>query len=77
MMACRNGRRFMGVSMRKSALLLAVLMVAAAPATALAAKKKAGPVDPNANAKKFVTSAAQQPVHIWNGLWSPWWAARK
>jgi hypothetical protein len=63
--------------MRKSALLLAVLMVAAAPATALAAKKKAGPADPNANAKKFVASAAQQPVHIWRGMWSPWWVAQK
>jgi hypothetical protein len=64
--------------MRKSALLLAVLMVAAAPATALAAKKKAAaPADPNANAKKFVASAAQQPVHIWRGMWSPWWVAQK
>lgn len=64
--------------MRKSAFLLAVLMIAAAPATALAAKKKAAaPADPNANGKKFVVAAWQQPVHIWNGLWSPWWVAKK
>jgi hypothetical protein len=64
--------------MRKSALLLAVLMIAAAPATALAAKKKAAaPADPNANGKKFVMAAAQQPVAIWNGMWSPWWVAKK
>jgi hypothetical protein len=66
------------MSMRKSAFLLAVLMIAAAPATALAAKKKAAaPADPNANGKKFVVAAWQQPVHIWNGLWSPWWVAKK
>ena len=64
--------------MRKSAFLLAVLMIAAAPATALAAKKKAAaPADPNANGKKFVVAAWQQPVHIWNGLCSPWWVAKK
>lgn len=63
--------------MRKSALLLAVLMIAAAPATALAAKKKAGPSDPNANGKKFVMAAWQQPVYIWQGMWSPWWVAKK
>ncbi len=63
--------------MRKSAFLLAVLMIAAAPATALAAKKKAGPVDPNANSKKFVAAAWQQPVNIWKGLWTPWWVAKK
>ncbi len=63
--------------MRKSALLLAVLMIAAAPATALAAKKKAGPADPNANSKKFVMAAWQQPGHIWTGMWSPWWVAKK
>jgi hypothetical protein len=63
--------------MRKSALLLAVLMVAAAPATALAAKKKAAPADPNANGKKFVMAAFQQPVTMWQGMWSPWWVAKK
>jgi hypothetical protein len=62
--------------MRKSALILALVMVAAAPATALAKKAKA-PADPNAPAKKFVTAAAQQPVAIWNGLWSPWWVVKK
>lgn len=63
--------------MRRSAVLLAILMIAAAPATALAAKKKAAPADPNANGKKFVMAAWQQPVHIWNGMWSPWWVAKK
>ena len=62
--------------MRKSALILAIIMVAAAPAAALAAKAKA-PADPNAPAKKFVTAASQQPVVIWNGMWSPWVAKKK
>ncbi len=62
--------------MRKSALILAIVMVAAAPATALAKKAKA-PANPNAPAVKFVNTAAQQPVVIWNGMWSPWWVAKK
>jgi hypothetical protein len=62
--------------MRKSALILAIIMVAAAPATALAKKAKA-PADPNAPAKKFAANGFQQPVVIWNGLWSPWWVAKK
>jgi hypothetical protein len=89
--SCFLARRFMhhfqvagfaglhwGKSMRKSVLVLAVVMIAAAPATALAAKKKAAaPADPNANAKKFVTAAWQQPGHVWKGMWTPWWAAKK
>lgn len=62
--------------MRKSALILAVIMVAAAPATALAKKAKA-PADPNAAGKKFAAAGFQQPVVIWNGMWSPWWVAKK
>jgi len=59
--------------MRKSALMLAVLMVAAAPATALAAKKQTQ-TDPNANSRKFIASAWQQPVNIWKGIWAPFTA---
>lgn len=62
--------------MRKSALILAVIMVAAAPATALAKKAKA-PADPNAPAKRFAAAGFQQPVVLWNGMWSPWWVAKK
>jgi hypothetical protein len=64
------------IIMRKSTLVLALIMVAAAPVTALAAKAKA-PADPNAPGKKLVVAAAQQPVVIWNGMWSPWWVAKK
>ena len=62
--------------MRKSVLILAIVMVAAAPATALAKKAKA-PADPNAPAKKFVVAGLQQPVVMWNGMWSPWWVGKK
>jgi hypothetical protein len=60
--------------MRKSALILAIIMVAAAPATVFAKK---APADPNAPAKKFATTGLQQPLVIWNGMWSPWWVAKK
>ena len=63
--------------MRRSALILAVIMVAAAPATALAAKKAKAPADPNAAGKKFAMAGFQQPVVMWNGMWSPWWVAKK
>lgn len=56
--------------MRKSALMLAALMVAAAPTAALAAKK-AAPANPNANTQKFLSSAAEQPGHVVKGLMSP------
>lgn len=62
--------------MRRSALILAIIMVAAAPATALAAKAKA-PADPNANSKKFVAAAFQQPVVLVTGVATPWWVAKK
>lgn len=62
--------------MRKSALLLAVVMIAAAPATAFAKKAKA-PADLNANGKKFVAAAWQQPVNVLKGLTTPWWVAKK
>jgi len=51
--------------MRKSALILAALMIAAAPTAALAAKKAKAPADPNAAGKKFVTEAFMQPVYAW------------
>lgn len=62
--------------MRKSALILAVIMVAAAPATAFAKKAKA-PADPNANGRKFVTAAFQQPVTLVQGVLTPWWVVKK
>ena len=51
--------------MRKCALALAIVMIAAAPTAALAAKKNAAPADPNAPAKKFVTEGLMQPVYAW------------
>jgi hypothetical protein len=60
--------------MRKSALVLAVMTIAAAPSAALAAKAKA-PADPNAAGKAFVRAAGQQPVIIWQKMWQPWWVA--
>jgi hypothetical protein len=63
--------------MRRSALILAVLMVAAAPATAFAAKKAAAPADPNANGKKFVAAGFNQPVVLWQAASKPWWVAKK
>jgi hypothetical protein len=51
--------------MRRSALVLAIIMIAAAPTAALAAKKAAAPADLNAPAKKFVTEGFMQPVYLW------------
>jgi hypothetical protein len=65
------------IIMRRSALILAIIMVAAAPATALAAKKAKAPADPNAAGKKFAAAGFQQPLVIWNGMWSPWVAKKK
>ncbi|MBZ0139750.1 MAG: hypothetical protein K8H87_08225 [Pseudorhodoplanes sp.] len=62
--------------MRKSALLLAIVMIAAAPATAFAKKAKA-PADPNATSKNFVAAAWQQPGHVLKGMTTPWWTAKK
>ena len=50
--------------MRKSALVLAIIMIAAAPTAALAAKKATAPADPNAAGKKFVYEAFMQPVYL-------------
>ena len=52
--------------MRKSALILAIIMVAAAPATAFAKKAKA-PADPNATARNSSPPAFQQPVTLVKG----------
>jgi len=54
--------------MRKSALFLAIAMIAAAPSVALAAKKGAQPADPNAAGKKFVREAVMQPVYAWQAM---------
>jgi hypothetical protein len=51
--------------MRKSALILAIVMIAAAPTAALAKKKAAAPADPNAASKKFVYEGLMQPVYAW------------
>ena len=56
--------------MRKSALLLAAVMIPAAPTAALAAKAKA-PADPNAAGKKFVYNAFMQPYYAWQSIWAP------
>jgi hypothetical protein len=55
--------------MRKGALLLALVMIAAAPTAALAAKKAKAPVDPNAAGKKFVYEASMQPYYAWQSVW--------
>ncbi|HWV40985.1 hypothetical protein [Pseudorhodoplanes sp.] len=62
--------------MRKSALLLAAVMIAAAPTAALAAKAKA-PSDPNAHGKKFVTALFMQPYYAWQAVWVPAPAKKK
>jgi hypothetical protein len=64
------------LKMRKSALLLALVMVAAAPTAALAAKAKA-PADPNWAGKKFVTTGLMQPYYAWQGIWAPQPAKKK
>ncbi len=65
----------MGIEkMRKGALLLALIMVAAAPTAALAAKKKAPakpmmysttPANSNEMSMKFVRSGLMQPMMAW------------
>lgn len=55
--------------MRKSALLLALVMIASAPTAALAAKKAKAPADPNWAGKKFVYEASMQPVYAWQNSW--------
>ncbi len=48
--------------MRKSALVLALVMVASGSTAALAAKK--APPDPNAGGKKFFYELSMQPVYV-------------
>lgn len=55
--------------MRKSALLLAAVMIAAAPTAALAAKKAKAPTDPNAAGQKLVYNAFMQPYYAWQSIW--------
>jgi hypothetical protein len=55
--------------MRKSALLLAAVMIAAAPTAALAAKKAKAPADPNAAGQKLVYNAMMQPYYAWQSIW--------
>ena len=52
--------------MRKSAFLLAAVMIVAAPTAALAAKAKA---DPNAAGTKLVYNAMTQPYYAWQSIW--------
>jgi hypothetical protein len=62
--------------MRKGALVLAVVMVAAAPTAALAKKAKA-PQDPNWAGKKFVYELSMQPVYAWQSVAAPKPAKKK
>ena len=55
--------------MRKGALLLALVMLAAAPTAALAAGKAKAPSDPNWAGKKFVHAVAMQPYYAWQAVW--------
>jgi hypothetical protein len=55
--------------MRKSALLLAAVMIAAAPTAALAKAKAKAPADPNAAGKKFVYNGFMQPYYAWQSIW--------
>lgn len=57
-------------TMRKGALILAIVMIAAAPTAALAAKKKAA-ADPNANGKAFVKAWMSQPMEAWKASTAP------
>ena len=54
--------------MRKGALLLSLVMIAAAPTAALAAKAKA-PADPNAAGKKLAYQLSMQPYYAWQSIW--------
>ncbi len=63
--------------MRKGALLLALVILAAAPTAALAAKKAKAPTDPNAGGKKFVYELSMQPVYAWQNGWGFKPAAKK
>jgi hypothetical protein len=55
--------------MRKGAVLLALVMIAAAPNAAFAAKKAKAPADPNWAGQKLVYAAAMQPYYAWQSIW--------
>ncbi len=58
--------------MRKSALVLALAVMVAAPSAALA--QKAAPkaaANPNAAGQKFVQNAFMQPYLAWQSVWAP------
>lgn len=58
--------------MRKSALILALAVVVAAPSVALAQKAAPkAPANPNANGQKFVQAAFMQPYLAWQSVWTP------
>jgi hypothetical protein len=64
--------------MRKGALLLALVIVAAAPGAALAQAKKAkAPADPNWAGQKLVYNALMQPYYAWQSVWVAKPAAKK
>jgi hypothetical protein len=72
-----GGFKLWGLQMRKGALLLALVMIAAAPTAALAAKKAKAPADPNAGGKKFVYELTMQPYYVWQNAWGFKPAAKK
>ena len=55
--------------MRKGAFLIAIVMIAAAPTAAFAAKKAKAPSDPNWVGQKLVYEAAMQPYYAWQAAW--------
>jgi hypothetical protein len=55
--------------MRKGALLLALVMIAAAPSAAFAAKKAKAPADPNWAGQKLVYNGLMQPYYAWQSVW--------
>ncbi len=63
--------------MRKSALVLALVMVATAPTAVLAAPKAKTPQDPNWAGKKFVMTGMMQPYYAWQSVWAPQPAKKK
>lgn len=55
--------------MRKGAVMLALVILAAAPTAAFAAKKAKAPADPNWAGQKLVYAAAMQPYYAWQSMW--------
>jgi hypothetical protein len=65
-----GGFKLWGIeTMRKGALLLALVVLAAAPTAAFAAKKAKAPSDPNAAGQKLVYAAMMQPYYAWQSIW--------